>query len=149
MGFRENIFEKVEKIIDFKLKSDVKLIQKMSDHHLNSGGKRLRALLTLGSAKLSGYVLGDRDVNLSACVWPGGRMVARIRQSSRERRAAGQWLGEPAELLSCLTIQRDVPVAGVAPATANHCVGHLAEESLGDAVVGVVGTVDVAAEPHP
>ena len=63
-----NKLEKVEKIIDFKLKSDVKLIQKMSDHHLNSGGKRLRALLTLGSAKLSGYVLGDRDVNLSACV---------------------------------------------------------------------------------
>ena len=63
-----NKLEKVEKIIDLKLKSDVKLIQKMSDHHLNSGGKRLRALLTLGSAKLSGYVLGDRDVNLSACV---------------------------------------------------------------------------------
>ena len=34
------------------------LIEKMSDHHLQSGGKRLRALLTLGSAKLSGYELG-------------------------------------------------------------------------------------------
>ena len=40
----------------------------MSEHHLNSGGKRLRALLTLGSAKLSGYELGDRDINLAACV---------------------------------------------------------------------------------
>ena len=59
---------KVEKVIEIKLKSDVNLIQKMSNHHLNSGGKRLRALLTLGSAKLSGYALGNRDINLAACV---------------------------------------------------------------------------------
>ena len=59
---------KVEKAIESKLKSDVSLIQKMSDHHLKSGGKRLRSLLTLGSAKLSGYVLGERDINLAACV---------------------------------------------------------------------------------
>ena len=63
-----NKLTKVEELIDFKLKSDVNLIQKMSDHHLNSGGKRLRALLTLGSAKLSGYDLGNRDINLAACV---------------------------------------------------------------------------------
>ena len=44
---------KVEKLIDLKLQSDVELIKKMSDHHLSSGGKRLRALLTLGAAKLS------------------------------------------------------------------------------------------------
>ena len=37
----------------------------MSDHHLSSSGKRLRALLTLGSAKMAGYLLGQRDVNLS------------------------------------------------------------------------------------
>ena len=60
--------QKVEKLIEAKLKSDVDLIQKMSDHHLSSGGKRLRALLTLGSAKLSGYDLGERDINLAACV---------------------------------------------------------------------------------
>ena len=63
-----NKLEKVEEIIALKLKSDVSLIQKMSDHHLSSGGKRLRALLTLGSAKLSGYDLGNRDINLAACV---------------------------------------------------------------------------------
>jgi octaprenyl-diphosphate synthase len=40
----------------------------MSDHHLSSGGKRLRALLTLGAAKLSGYELGERDINLAGCV---------------------------------------------------------------------------------
>ena len=60
--------EKVENLIELKLKSDVNLIEKMSEHHLKSGGKRLRALLTLGSAKLSGYELGDRDINLASCV---------------------------------------------------------------------------------
>ena len=63
-----NRLSKVEALIEFKLKSNVDLIKKMSDHHLKSGGKRLRALLTLGSAKLSGYELGDRDINLAACV---------------------------------------------------------------------------------
>ena len=63
-----NKLEKVENLIKLKLKSDVNLIEKMSEHHLKSGGKRLRALLTLGSAKLSGYELGDRDINLAACV---------------------------------------------------------------------------------
>ena len=59
----------VEKLIELKLDSKVGLIKKMSTYHLNSGGKRLRALLTLGSAKLAGYdFLGKRDVSLSACV---------------------------------------------------------------------------------
>ena len=60
--------ESVEKLIDKKLQSDVDLIKKMSDYHLNSGGKRIRALLTIGSAKLGGYSNGSRDVNLAACV---------------------------------------------------------------------------------
>ena len=59
----------VEKLIEVKLDSKVGLIKKMSTYHLNSGGKRLRALLTLGSAKLAGYdPLGKRDISLSACV---------------------------------------------------------------------------------
>ena len=59
----------VEKLIETKLDSKVSLIKKMSEYHLKSGGKRLRALLTLGSAKLAGYdQKGTRDVNLSACV---------------------------------------------------------------------------------
>ena len=59
----------VEKLIEVKLVSKVSLINKMSEYHLKSGGKRLRALLTLGSAKLAGYdQKGTRDVNLSACV---------------------------------------------------------------------------------
>ena len=60
--------EKVESLIESKLHSKVNLIKVMSDHHLSSGGKRLRALLTLCSAKLSGYNLGERDINLAACV---------------------------------------------------------------------------------
>ena len=60
--------ETVEKLINTKLNSDVDLIKKMSDYHLNSGGKRIRALLTMGSAKLGGYLDGKRDINLAACV---------------------------------------------------------------------------------
>ena len=60
--------QKVENLIQEKLRSEVNLIQKMSDHHLRSGGKRLRALLTLESAKLTGYKEDKRDINLAACV---------------------------------------------------------------------------------
>ena len=58
----------VEEKIETKLDSDVHLVQKMTDYHLKTGGKRLRALLTLGSAKLCGYAKGTRDINLAACV---------------------------------------------------------------------------------
>jgi len=58
----------VEDKIKSKLISNVELVQKMTDYHLNTGGKRLRALLTLGSAKLCGYSKGARDINLAACV---------------------------------------------------------------------------------
>ena len=60
--------QKVENLIQEKLRSEVNLIQKMSNHHLMSGGKRLRALLTLESAKLTGYKEDKRDINLAACV---------------------------------------------------------------------------------
>jgi octaprenyl-diphosphate synthase len=57
-----------EEKIKTKLISDVELVQKMTDYHIKTGGKRLRALLTLGAAKLCGYTKGSRDVNLAACV---------------------------------------------------------------------------------
>ncbi len=60
--------ESVEKLINLKLQSNVDLIKKMSEYHLGSGGKRIRALLTMGAAKLGGYGNGKRDVNLAACV---------------------------------------------------------------------------------
>ena len=58
----------VEDKIKSKLMSEVELVKKMTDYHLDTGGKRLRALLTLGSAKLCGYSKGTRDINLAACV---------------------------------------------------------------------------------
>jgi len=64
----ENKLILVEEKIKSKLTSDVDLVQKMTDYHLDTGGKRLRALLTLGSAKLCGYAKGARDINLAACV---------------------------------------------------------------------------------
>ena len=63
-----NKLTKVEDLIELKLKSKVDLINKMSIHHFDSGGKRLRAMLTLGSARLAGYELGNRDINLAPCV---------------------------------------------------------------------------------
>jgi octaprenyl-diphosphate synthase len=68
---RESVDEKlvlVEEKIKSKLISDVELVQKMTDYHILTGGKRLRALLTLGSAKLCSYTMGSRDINLAACV---------------------------------------------------------------------------------
>ena len=64
----ENRLLLVEEKIKQKLTSEVELVQKMTDYHLDSGGKRLRALLTLGSAKLCNYSNGTRDINLAACV---------------------------------------------------------------------------------
>ena len=58
----------VEEKISAKLISKVDLVNKMSEYHLNTGGKRLRALLTLESAKLCKYTKGGRDINLAACV---------------------------------------------------------------------------------
>ena len=58
----------VEEKINSKLTSRVDLVNKMTEYHLKTGGKRLRALLTLESAKLCGYNKGGRDINLAACV---------------------------------------------------------------------------------
>ena len=58
----------VEEKIKSKLISDVELVQKMTGYHLDTSGKRLRALLTLCSAKMCGYIKGTRDINLAACV---------------------------------------------------------------------------------
>ena len=64
----ENKLILVDEKISSKLKSKVDLIQKMTNYHLDTGGKKLRALLTLSSSKLCGYSKGGRDINLAACV---------------------------------------------------------------------------------
>ena len=58
----------VEEKINSRLASKVELVQKMTKYHLSTGGKRLRALLTLQCSKICGYEKGLRDVNLAACV---------------------------------------------------------------------------------
>ena len=64
----EDKFVLVEERIKTQLKSKVELVEEMTAYHINTGGKRLRALLTLGSAKLCGYLKGGRDINLAACI---------------------------------------------------------------------------------
>ena len=54
----------VEEKIKSKLSSKVDLVGEMTNYHIRTGGKRLRALLTLGSAKLCGYSKGGRDLSL-------------------------------------------------------------------------------------
>ena len=63
-----NKLNDVNKQIKYKLASEINLIHKMTSYHLKSGGKKIRPLLTLSSAKLCGYENGIRDVNLAACV---------------------------------------------------------------------------------
>jgi len=58
----------VNQRIKYKLASEINLIHKITNYHLKSGGKRIRPLLTLGSAKLCGYAEGNRDTNLAACI---------------------------------------------------------------------------------
>ena len=64
----ENKLDSGSQQIKYKLASEINLIHKMTDYHLKSGGKRIRPLLTLGSARLCGYENGNRDVNLAACI---------------------------------------------------------------------------------
>ena len=63
-----NKLDNVNQQIKYKLASEINLIHKMTDYHLKSGGKRIRPLLTLASAKLCGYSDGVRDINMAACV---------------------------------------------------------------------------------
>ena len=58
----------VDERIEQKLQSNVDLVKKMSSYHLDTGGKKIRALITLGASKLCGYHKGSRDVNFAACV---------------------------------------------------------------------------------
>jgi len=57
----------VNRIILDKAVSDVELIPQLAHHLIDSGGKRLRPMLTIAAAKLSGYT-GDGHVRLAAAV---------------------------------------------------------------------------------
>ena len=57
----------VNREIIARMASDVSLIPELASHLIAAGGKRIRPLLTLGSARLCGYD-GDKAVLLAACV---------------------------------------------------------------------------------
>jgi octaprenyl-diphosphate synthase len=50
------------------MQSEVELIPRLAAHLVAAGGKRLRPILTLASARMCGYSGGQRHVNLAACV---------------------------------------------------------------------------------
>ncbi len=57
----------VNRLILERMESEVSLIPQMAGHIVAAGGKRLRPVLTLASARLCGYQ-GQRHLNLAACV---------------------------------------------------------------------------------
>jgi octaprenyl-diphosphate synthase len=57
----------VNEIILTRARSDVALIPELARHLINSGGKRLRPMLTVAAAKLCGY-RGDAHIKLAASV---------------------------------------------------------------------------------
>jgi len=57
----------VNRIILDKAISDVDLIPELAHHLIDSGGKRLRPMLTIAAAKLVGYT-GEHHIRLAACV---------------------------------------------------------------------------------
>ena len=57
----------VNRIILDKAVSDVELIPELAHHLIDSGGKRLRPMLTIAAAKLCGY-RGDGHIRLAAAV---------------------------------------------------------------------------------
>ncbi|MGI9406907.1 MAG: polyprenyl synthetase family protein [Hyphomicrobiaceae bacterium] len=59
--------EQVNAIILDKARSDVQLIPKLARHLIDSGGKRLRPMMTIAAAQLCGYQ-GDGHIKLAASV---------------------------------------------------------------------------------
>ena len=57
----------VNEVILRRMESPVALIPQLAGHLIASGGKRLRPMLTIASAKLCGYE-GNRHARLAACV---------------------------------------------------------------------------------
>ncbi len=60
--------KQVDEVILSEITSPTVLIPKIASHMILSGGKRLRPILTLLSARLCGYNNGDRHINLAACI---------------------------------------------------------------------------------
>lgn len=63
----ESDLKAVNQTIIDRMHSPVALIPQLASHIVAAGGKRLRPLLTLAAARLSGYA-GERHIKLAACV---------------------------------------------------------------------------------
>jgi len=59
--------ERVNGVILARTGSEVAMIPEVANHLINSGGKRLRPMLTLAQARLTGYG-GDGHIKLAAAV---------------------------------------------------------------------------------
>ena len=67
MGLVAEDLKAVNQVIIERMDSPVALIPQLASHVVAAGGKRLRPMLTLASARLCGYQ-GRRHVGRAACV---------------------------------------------------------------------------------
>ena len=68
MDLIEDDLKLVNSFMISQIKSEVPLIPLLSKYLVNSGGKRIRAALTILFSKLFGYKYGSRHINLAACI---------------------------------------------------------------------------------
>ena len=66
-GLTQDDLQQVNQTIIDRMESPVILIPQVAGHIIAAGGKRLRPMLTLASARMCGYD-GDRHIGLAACV---------------------------------------------------------------------------------
>lgn len=62
------LMAQVNAVLHEMTQSTAALIPNIADHIISSGGKRIRPVITLLSAQLSGYSTGDRHVRLAAAI---------------------------------------------------------------------------------
>lgn len=63
-----NKINRVDTILQENAYSEVAVLPLISSHIIESGGKRIRPLLTLAAADLCGYSMGERDIKMAACI---------------------------------------------------------------------------------
>jgi octaprenyl-diphosphate synthase len=68
LGLLRSDMDACSQTIINRMDSPVALIGQVAAHIVAAGGKRLRPLLTLASARMCGYAGGQRHVHLAACV---------------------------------------------------------------------------------
>lgn len=59
---------RVDTLLQENAYSEVAVLPLISAHIIESGGKRIRPLLTLAAAELCEYAFGERDIKMAACI---------------------------------------------------------------------------------